>query len=171
MGTPVDSTKTFASGQADRITRTPFPNSQKVYVEGSEPGVRVAMREIALSPTSVGQNGNSQEVPNAPLTVYDTSGPYSDPDVDIDLRKGLAPLRLDWIHAREDVDVLSEISSTYGRTRENSAELEGVRFSRERPALRAKQGACVRGPIPIMNWWAVSTRSYRTKTNLTQFIE
>ena len=143
MSTPVDSAETFGSGQSERVTRTPFPNSKKIYVEGSNPSVQVAMREIALSPTSVGQNGNSQDQPNAPLTVYDTSGPYSDPKVDIDLRKGLEPLRLEWIHAREDVDVLPDISSTYGRSRERSPELEGVRFSRERPALRAKQGARV----------------------------
>lgn len=143
MATLLNSGETFGSGQTDPVTRTPFPNSRKVYVEGGQPGVRVGMREIMLSPTRVGLNGNGHEESNAPLTVYDTSGPYSDPDVDIDLRNGLAPLRLAWVHARDDVDVLPEISSAYGRSRERSPELEGVRFSRERPALRAKIGARV----------------------------
>ena len=78
-----------------------FPASRKIYTPGHiHPDVRVPHREISLSPTH-GING-SAEVPNAPVTVYDTSGPYTDPNVVIDIRKGLAPLRDPWIRARAE---------------------------------------------------------------------
>jgi phosphomethylpyrimidine synthase len=80
----------------------PFPNSTKVYVEGSQPGVRVPMREIRLSPT---RTAAGLIVPNPPVTVYDTSGPYTDPEVRIDLLQGLPPLRRDWILSRSGPNV------------------------------------------------------------------
>ncbi|MCH7958896.1 MAG: phosphomethylpyrimidine synthase ThiC [Candidatus Hydrogenedentes bacterium] len=132
--------KTFEKGQEAHITRTPFPNSRKIYVEGSDPGIRVAMREIAQSPTKSGQNGSSQMEENPPLTVYDTSGPYSDPDIEIDVRKGLAPMRAQWIRARGDVDELEHISSAYGQEREADPALSRIRFERTRKPLRAKPG-------------------------------
>ena len=75
------------------LTMTPFPASGKVYVDGTQPGVRVPMREISLTPTK-GTNGAGSN--NAPVIVYDTSGPYTDPAVTIDVREGLAPLRRPW---------------------------------------------------------------------------
>jgi phosphomethylpyrimidine synthase len=84
------------------FTPEPFPNSTRIHVEGSQPGVRVPMREIRLSPT---RTAAGQIVPNPPVTVYDTSGPYTDPDAHIDLRHGLPPLRKDWIAARPGPNV------------------------------------------------------------------
>src|SRR5688500_19251089 len=77
------------------VTTQPFPASRKVFVTGTRPGVRVPMREIGLTPTKSPKGGAPTE--NEPLVVYDTSGPYTDQSVTIDLRGGLAPLRQDWI--------------------------------------------------------------------------
>lgn len=70
----------FAEGQADVITRKPFPNSRKVYVEGKSAGLRVPMREVAQTPTKVRSGGNGASLPNPAITLYDTSGPYTDPE-------------------------------------------------------------------------------------------
>ncbi len=83
----------------------PFPNSRKVYVAGKiHPQIRVPMREITLSPTNLAMHGSPEETANAPVTVYDTSGPYTDPDVEINLLAGLNPIRAEWIAARGDVE-------------------------------------------------------------------
>ena len=87
MSVTASSRKIFDSDQSI-ITRDAFPNSRKIYVEGSDPSIQVPMREIAQAPTTVG----GQNVDNPPITVYDPSGPYTDPKVDIDVRKGLNPL-------------------------------------------------------------------------------
>ena len=142
MSIPASKNEVFADGQAAKITRDPFPNSRKVYVEGSDPSIRVAMREIALSPTKAGKTAPVDAV-NAPLTVYDTSGPYTDPDIDIDVRKGITPLRLPWITGRGDVEELDTITSDYGRKRAADPTLGTVRFERTRKALRAKPGRCI----------------------------
>src|SRR5271169_833680 len=91
----------------------PFPNSNKVFVEGSRPDVRVPMREIAQSdtPASFGVEKNPS------LVVYDTSGPYTDPTASIDIRAGLPPLRAGWVEERGDTVALAEPSSAYGRER------------------------------------------------------
>ena len=124
-----------------QITRDPFPASRKVYIEGSSPGVRVPMREIEQSPTQQAtQDGTSMPVSNPPIRIYDTSGPFTDPEVDIDVRKGLEPLRQEWIVERGDVDELDDISSRYGRIRAKDASLDGIRFERTRKPMRAKAG-------------------------------
>ncbi|MCC6155526.1 MAG: phosphomethylpyrimidine synthase ThiC, partial [Candidatus Hydrogenedentes bacterium] len=130
----------FAEGQADVITRKPFPNSRKVYVQGKIKGLRVPMREVAQTPTKVRTAGNGPSIPNPAITLYDTSGPYTDPDAGIDVRKGLAPLRAEWIMARGDVDALDDITSEYGRRREHDPGLASLRFVRSRRPLRAKAG-------------------------------
>ena len=132
-------TQTFATGQDELVSREPYPNSTKIYVQGSLPDIRVAMREVAQSPTEVG----GKMIPNPPITVYDTSGPYTDPSVAIDVREGLAPLRKGWILDREDVLELDTISSAYGLKRETDPGLEHLRFHRSRKVLRAKPGQCV----------------------------
>jgi len=133
----------FAEGQEEaRITRKPFPNSKKIYVEGSDPSIRVPMREITLSATEAGRNNGVAGL-NPPVTVYDTSGPYSDPDIDIDVRKGLEPVRLKWILERGDVEELPSITSLYGLKREQDPALENLRFHRSRKPLKAKAGQCV----------------------------
>ncbi|NLX21252.1 MAG: phosphomethylpyrimidine synthase ThiC [Phycisphaerae bacterium] len=103
------------------ITREPFPGSQRVYVSGTlHPGIRVPMREIGSAAVSVAQ---------PPVTVYDTSGPYTDPAVEIDVRTGLESLRLPWVLGRGDVERLSGPSSAYGRQRLNDRRLDAVRFA------------------------------------------
>lgn len=124
------------TAQVDEQSIQPFPNSRKIYIEGSRPDIRVPMREISLSPTT-GSFGNEE---NEPLRVYDTSGPYTDPDVSIDVRKGLHPQRNAWIEERGDTEVLPELSSDYGRMREADISLEDLRFNLQRKPRRAKAG-------------------------------
>src|SRR6266487_5505771 len=93
------------------ITTQPFPSSRKVYVQSRRPDVRVPMREITLTPTRT--SGAAEE--NGSFLVYDTSGPYTDPHAEIDIRRGLASLRHSWILERTDVEELPAISSEYGR--------------------------------------------------------
>lgn len=97
--------------------RITFPDSEKVYLRGEiYPDVRVGMRRVSLTPTVSIEEGRRVTRQNPPVYVYDTSGPYSDPAVSIDLRKGLPRLREQWIRSRE-VEQLKEISSEYGRQR------------------------------------------------------
>ncbi len=139
MAVPSSKLTVFKDEQSDAITREPFPNSRKVYVEGSDPSIRVPMREIAQTPTRA-RGEESGGVPNPAITVYDTSGPYTDPDVGIDVRKGLHPLRLNWILGRGDVEELDDVTSDFGRRRDRDPSLEPVRFVRTRKPLRAKAG-------------------------------
>ncbi len=118
---------------------TPFPNSRKVYVEGSRPDIRVPMREI--SQTATPASFGAQE--NPPLTVYDTSGPYTDPDVQIDLVAGLPALREPWIRDRADTEQLEGPSSEFGNTRASDPALKELRFAHIRAPRRAKAGANV----------------------------
>lgn len=115
------------------ISRTPFPASRKIYVDG------VAMREITLTPTRL-QGSKGAEVPNSPVVVYDTSGPYTDPDMDIDVRKGLPRLRESWIKDRNDVEQLPGITSAYGRERMADSRLDSLRFSYQHSPMKAKAG-------------------------------
>jgi phosphomethylpyrimidine synthase len=126
---------------APAISTQPFPASRKVFVEGAQAGVRVPMREIALTPTKSANGGSP--TPNDPIAVYDTSGPYTDPSAQIDLRMGLSPLRRDWILSRGDVEQLADVSSQYGRLRAADPKLADLRFQHIRKPLRAKPGANV----------------------------
>src|SRR3989475_819475 len=105
--------------------------SRKVYLTGSRSEIRVPMREIPLS------GGNP------PVRLYDTSGPYTDPDAQIDLKRGLPPLRLPWILGRGDVDELPGPTSSYRRRRDEDPALGGVRFASVRRPHRAKPGCRV----------------------------
>src|SRR5437879_10313895 len=125
-----------SSGSA--LTTTPFPASRKVYVQGTQAGVRVPMREISLTATK-SMNGGTPST-NEPITIYDTSGPYTDQDVQIDARSGLAPYRRDWVIGRNDVDQLPDVSSHYGRLRAIDPKLDELRFQHIRKPLRAKPG-------------------------------
>ena len=85
--------RTAGNGTDDR-SKPSLARSSKVYVRGTGPGVRVPMREVSQTPTKLRTAiGNGKGIPNPAITLYDTSGPYSDPDVGIDVRRGLAPLR------------------------------------------------------------------------------
>jgi len=128
------------TARVDRAAIQPFPNSRKIYVDGSRPDLRVPMREIGLNPTPAALGA---EV-NPPLTVYDTSGPYTDPAVEIDIRRGLPDVRGRWIEERGDTQILPSLSSEFGRRRAADAALDHLRFAghRRRP-LRAKPGCNV----------------------------
>ncbi len=118
-----------------------FPASKKIYVAGSlYPDIRVPMREVTLSPTLSHGPGGAKEEPNAPVHVYDTSGPYTDPAVSIDLKKGLPALRASWIAKRGDCDALPAQTSEYGRKRLADKSLDALRFRRPRTPLKAKAG-------------------------------
>ncbi len=121
---------TFLAAQAevDSAAVTPLPNSRKIYVTGSRPDLRVPMREISLS-------GD-----NAPVTVYDCSGPYSDPDATIDIRKGLGTPRATWIAERNDTELLDGPTSDYGRQRLADEKLDALRFELHRQPRRAQAG-------------------------------
>ena len=127
------------SAQVDQQSVQPFPRSRKVYVQGSRPDIRVPMRAISLADTPTDFGGER----NAPVLVYDTSGPYTDPEVLIDVRKGLADVRSAWIDARGDTERLNGLSSHFGQQRLNDAELAKLRFAHVRNPRRAKPGANV----------------------------
>lgn len=124
------------SAQVDQQSVQPFPRSQKVYVQGTRADIRVPMREISLDVTPTDFGGEI----NAPVTVYDTSGPYTDPNVTIDVRKGLADVRSAWIEDRDDTEKLPGLSSEFGQRRLNDAELTKMRFAHVRNPRRAKAG-------------------------------
>ena len=124
----------------DQAAIKPLPNSRKVYVTGSRPDLRVAMREIAQADTDTAFGGEK----NPPLFVYDCSGPYTDPQASIDIRRGLPPLRASWIAERGDSAPLAELSSEFGRWRAADLALREMRFpGLQRRPLRAKAGANV----------------------------
>ncbi|MCG9650852.1 phosphomethylpyrimidine synthase ThiC [Vibrio brasiliensis] len=128
----------------DTLSVQPYPNSQKVYVEGSRPDIQVPMREIALADSLVG--GSKEEPifePNEPVRVYDTSGVYTDPNHEIDLYNGLPKLREAWIAERSDTEVLDDVSSVYTKQRLEDETLDDLRYGNLPRIRRAKQGQCV----------------------------
>ena len=120
------------------ITSTPFPASKKIYVQGKIHDLKVAMREIHLSDTVNKLTGKVQK--NAPVTVYDTSGPYTDQNKEFDVKKGIEPIRTKWIADRGDVEELEELSSGYGKKRLSDHSLDHLRFAHIRNPLKAKPG-------------------------------
>ncbi|MEK6662431.1 MAG: phosphomethylpyrimidine synthase ThiC [Pseudomonadota bacterium] len=115
---------TAATAHVDEAAVKPLPNSRKVYVSGSRADIQVPMREISQSDTPATLGAE----PNPPIYVYDCSGPYTDPQAQIDIRKGLAALRTGWIEERNDTEALSGLSSEYGLTRLHDASLTAMRF-------------------------------------------
>ncbi len=121
--------------------QTLFANSEKVYLSGTiHPSIRVGMRKVKLAPTveMVGDEKVMHE--NAPVYVYDTSGSFSDPSVEVDLKKGLRRMREEWILERGDVERLEELSSEYGRMRRDDKSLDELRFDHIALPFRAKDG-------------------------------
>jgi phosphomethylpyrimidine synthase len=123
----------------DSAATQPFPRSRKVYVEGSRPDVRVPMREISQSDTPAAMGAER----NPPLFVYDTSGPYTDPQAAIDIRNGLPELRAGWIDERGDTERLAGPTSVYGQVRLGDERLSHLRFNLRREPRRARPGANV----------------------------
>lgn len=121
------------------ITRKPFPNSQKIYVPGKlYPELKVAMREITLTDTI--DSLTKKKTPNEPVTVYDTSGPYTDPNIKIDVHAGIERIRENWIKERGNVEELDTYSSKYCNERLNDKSLDHMRFKLLKKPLRAKKG-------------------------------
>lgn len=130
-----------ASDYIYNLTGQPFPNSHKVYVEGTQDNVRVGMREITLSDTFI---GGTEENPvfesNTPIRVYDTSGPYTDPDFKLDVRKGLEKYREKWIESRGDTEILDSVTSQFSQQRMADEGLDHIRFEHLPKIRRAKAG-------------------------------
>ena len=165
----------FDSGTAeiDPATTLPFANSRKVYVQGSRPDIQVPFREISLSdtPSSFGAEKNP------PVMVYDTSGPYTDPAIAIDIRSGLPALRAKWIEERNDTEQLNGPSSTFGQARKTDPELAEMRFNLLRLPRRAKKGMNVsqmhyarKGIItPEMEYIAI--RENQRRENMSELLQ
>ncbi|MBE8158654.1 MAG: phosphomethylpyrimidine synthase ThiC, partial [Betaproteobacteria bacterium] len=126
-----------AANAADFAVFPPLPNSRKIYKIGSRPDIRAPFREITLSPTAAG--GETRI--NPPFCVYDTSGPYTDPDAKIDIRAGLPKLRAAWIEERGDTEMLAA-ASQFGRAQKTDDKTAAVQFPSPPPPRRAKNGKC-----------------------------
>ncbi|MFN7508445.1 MAG: phosphomethylpyrimidine synthase ThiC [Betaproteobacteria bacterium] len=137
-----------ATAAVDDAAIVPLPRSRKVYVTGSRPDLRVPMREIAQSDTPSAFGAES----NPPLSVYDTSGPYTDPQAKIDIRSGLAPLRAGWIDERGDTEELPGPSSRYGVERLGDPRLAELRFNLKRLPRRARGGPNGVGNVTQMHY-------------------
>ena len=121
-------------------TKITYPESEKVYMQGQlHPYLKVGMRKVNLTPTVVVENGKKVMTENAPVYIYDTSGAYSDPEQKVDLKKGLPRLCEPWIQER-DVELLTEISSEYGKMRLADKSLDSLRFDHITLPYRAKAG-------------------------------
>ena len=133
-----DKEKIAKNPQSLDLSYKPLPGSRKIYKSGIiHKNIRVPFREISLSPTTTAKNDT---IPNAPLVVYDTSGSYTDETSKIDIAKGLAPLRRDWILNRHDVEELSKATSDYRRKIESDPTLNSIRYPLTIKPLRAKFG-------------------------------
>ena len=161
------------TAQVDPATTQPFTNSRKVYVQGSRPDIQVPFREISLSDTPSAFGAEK----NPPVMVYDTSGPYTDPKVTIDIRNGLPALRAKWIEERNDTEQLDGPSSAFGVERQNDPELADVRFNLSRKPRRAKAGMNVsqmhyarKGIItPEMEYIAI--RENQRRENMSELLQ
>ena len=124
------------TAQVDSASVQPLPNSRKIYLEGSRPDIRVPFRSISQATTAT----DSGEEKNPDILVYDTSGPYTDPEAKIDIRQGLASLRAKWIEERQDTELLDAPTSDFGKRRSQDPTLEALRFNLKRQPRRAKAG-------------------------------
>ncbi|OBX50763.1 phosphomethylpyrimidine synthase ThiC [Moraxella nonliquefaciens] len=134
----------FAGCEQDAkdLTRI-LPASQKVYIQGSQDDIRVPFREITLTDTPIGlaQGGKKDGfIKNEPILVYDTSGVYTDPTVQIDLNQGLPKLRKRWIDERDDTEILDALTSDFGKARLNDIRTADIRFAHIAKPRRAKLG-------------------------------
>ncbi len=125
-----------ATAHVDEAAVQPLPNSRKVYVEGSRPDIRVPMREITQSDTPASFGAEK----NPPIFVYDTSGPYTDPQAKIDIRNGLPALRAKWIDERGDTEELAGPTSRYGVERLNDPQTGRTAFQPQAKAASRQGG-------------------------------
>lgn len=124
----------------ENIDVSSYPRSEKIYIDGNLPGVHVAMRRIHQYPTVKIENGQRVEYPNPPVVVYDTSGPYTDPNIKTDINRGLPRMRENWVIERGDTIELDDITSEYGRQRRNNKSLDDIRFPLSHKPRVAKDG-------------------------------
>lgn len=117
-----------------------YPNSEKIYVEGSLFPIKVGMRKINLTPTVKMVNGKKKISPNAPVVVYDTSGAYTDKNIKTDINEGLPRIREQWVQERGDVEQLESITSKYGKARLSDKSLDEIRFKKFYKPYKAKSG-------------------------------
>ncbi len=133
-----------AKSNIESLSVQPYPNSKKIYIDGSSPDIRVPMREISLADSLVGgTKENPTLIPNEPIQVYDTSGVYTDPNYDIDVYQGLPKLRERWIEGRTDTEVLKGVSSVYSQERLSDETLDELRYGNLPTIRRAKPQQCV----------------------------
>jgi len=162
-----------STAELDESATKSFPKSRKVYVAGSRPDIQVPFREISLSDTPSAFGAEK----NPPVVVYDTSGPYTDPDAKIDIRNGLPELRAKWIAERNDTEQLSGLTSDYGNQRKTDPALAELRFNLTRKPRRAKAGKNVsqmhyarQGIItPEMEYIAI--RENQRRENISEMIQ
>lgn len=120
-----------------------FAKPEKVYLQGEMfPFIRVGMRKVNLTPTVNIVNGEKVTTPNDPILVYDTSGPFTDPNITVDLKKGIERIREPWILERGDVEKLPSVTSEYGKMRRDDKSLDHLRFEHIALPYRAKKGKC-----------------------------
>ncbi|MCO4786463.1 MAG: phosphomethylpyrimidine synthase ThiC, partial [Marinomonas atlantica] len=128
----------------ESLQATPFPSSDRIYVQGSDASIQVPMRQINLSDTPIGSDpDNLTFEPNEPIYVYDTSGPYGDQAESIDVHAGLKALRRSWIDARHDTKILESVSSNFAQARLANDELDTLRFKHLPRVRKAQAGQCV----------------------------
>ncbi len=119
-----------------------FAHREKVYMQGKLfPQIKVGMQKVNLTPTvNIDKNGAKHIIPNDPVYIYDTSGPFTDPQKTVDLKKGIERIRLDWHKDRDDIEMLDDLTSEYGRMRMADKSLDHLRFEHICKPFRAKQG-------------------------------
>ena len=120
---------------SEEVSR-PFPKSKKIFVQGSRDDIQVGMREVACDNTTT---SGAEEI-NPAIPVYDTSGPLTDPNVEVDLSQGINRIRSAWIAQRDDTEALEQLTSEYGRARAQDPETVAIRFGTQHPPLRARAG-------------------------------
>lgn len=114
--------------EIENINVSSYPGSKKIYKKGKIHDIKVGMRKISQYPTVRIVDGIRKEYPNESVTVYDTSGPYTDPDMTIDINRGLPRIREKWVENRNDTLMLYDITSEYGKKRRGLSELDPIRF-------------------------------------------
>ena len=127
----------------NNIVKDSYPSSEKVYVNGNLHPIRVGMRKINLTDTVRIIDGKRIVTHNAPVYVYDTSGAFTDPDVEVNIEKGLQRIREQWILQRGDVEQIPDITSEYGQARRNDRTLDSIRFKNTHKPYRAKEGRAI----------------------------
>ncbi|NVK75348.1 MAG: phosphomethylpyrimidine synthase ThiC, partial [Oceanospirillaceae bacterium] len=149
LTTPSKKQSREASRQAaksfiESLQAKPFPASERIYLTGSDESIRVPMRKINLTDTPIGSDpDNLTFEPNEAIYVYDCSGPYADPQENIDVYKGLKPMREAWIEQRDDTEILSSVSSEFAQSRLDNSALDELRFKALPKVRKARQGKCV----------------------------